>query len=242
MADLKDLSGTQRLKVLLWGQSGAGKTCFLSQADGPIYCFDFDNKISSLASYLKERNPEKLGEVAYDSYIALNPKDRPLLRFGQVLSDFELQAQKGEMKVKTIALDSLTTFSDALMRECMIRHPEIKRAIEGIPAMQDYLTLTYAFKEVIARLLALPCDIVIMAHDYTEKDEHTGMLKAGPLLAGKLASSLPVVFPEIYRAFVEKDGKHVIQTRPDGRNLIRTQLPKIPGVVPNDFKQIRQYL
>ncbi len=246
MSNLSELATSQYLKVLLWGESGAGKTCFLSKAPGPIFVMDFDNKVSSLASYLKANAPHRLAEVSYSSYVK-NPKftARPIQRMNAELDMFEKSIKDGTIKVKTIALDSLTTFADELMREIMVSNPGIKRGIDGVPALQDYLVLGMEFKKIIHRLLALDLNVVVMAHSSIEKDETTGALKGGPLLPGKLAAGLPVVFPEIYRAFVEvKDGNaiHALQCRHDGKHLTRTQIPTLPKIIPNDMGVVLSHL
>lgn len=246
MSNLSDLASSQFLKALIFGESGVGKTCFLSKAPGPIFVMDFDNKISSLASYLKAHAPDRLTEVSYASYVS-NPKQdgRPIQRLVRDLNSLEAAIKNGTNKTKTIALDSLTTFADELMREIMVSNPGIKQAIDGVPALQHYLVLGVEFKKIIHRILALDMNVIVMAHMSIEKDESTGALKGRPLLPGKLADGLPVVFPEIYRAFVEmKDGNaiHALQTRPDGKHLTRTQIPTLPKIIPNDMGVVLNHL
>lgn len=245
MANLGDLVGSQKLKVLVYGNSGVGKTCFLSKAPGPVFVMDFDNKISSLASYLKTNDAEKLKDYNYSAYVPDPKKQRPIQRFMQDLSALELAVANGTNKTQTVALDSLTTFADELMREVMATNPGIKRGIDGVPALQDYLVLGTEFKKIISRLLALDLNVIVLAHMSIDKDETTGAMSGKPLIPGKLAESLPVVFPEIYRAFVEvKDGNaiHAIQTRHDGKHLTRTQIPTLPKIIPNDMSVVLGHL
>lgn len=246
MANLSDLAQSQFFKGLIYGDSGAGKTCFISKAPGPIYVMDFDNKISSLASFLKAKNPDKLKEINYEAFVA-NPKDqlRPIQRMEASLERLEYALKSGTNQTKTIVLDSLTTFAEELLREIMKRNPGIKRGIDGVPSIQDYQLLGIEFRKVLGKLLAMDLNVVVIAHMQTTRDETTGAIRGGPLLPGKLAESLPVVFPEIYRAFIElKEGNaiHALQVRPDGRHIVRTQIPGLPKVIPTDMELVLKEL
>lgn len=242
MANLSDLATSQYLKVLIYSESGCGKTCSLSTMPGPIFVLDFDQKVSSLASYLKHTNASKLKEISYEPF-GHDPakKGRPMQRFAGAILEKKKQIEAGEFKYKTVALDSLTTFGEELMREIVVANPGTKRAIDGIPALQDYLVLSNEFKKYISMLLSLPVNVVVLAHIAYDKDDSNGAVKGVPLLPGKLAAALPVVFPEIYRAFVtQKDGKaeYMLQTRQDGKHITRTQIPGLGAVVKNDLGEI----
>jgi phage nucleotide-binding protein len=246
MNNLNDLSSSQHLKVLVYGDSGVGKTCSIATMPGPIFMFDFDQKISSLASFLKVSNKEKLKEVDYDAF-GHDPtkKGRPIQRFEGSLVGAKKAIEAGEFKYKTVVLDSLTTFAEELMREIIKNNPGLKRAIENVPSLQDYMVLNIEFKRIVNQLLSLPLNVVVIAHASTDKDENTGQIKVKPLLPGKLADQLPVVFPELYRAFVaQQDGKSsfLLQTRPDGKHIARTQIPSLGAIIPNQLGDIIKQL
>ena len=242
MAKLSDLATNDKLKVLLYGESGAGKTTFAASAPGPVFFFDFDGNISSAKKYLEVTNPGKIGEIDYE-HLPLSRTQNPYGRFQALLKGLEDLAANGDFKFKTVVLDSLTLYSDALMADVMRTNPGTKRFNPDVPVMQDYLVNAIKFKQDIARILSLPCNVICTGHITQEKDEITGEIRVRPLLSGKLADHLPRIFFEVWRAYVDaKDGKHKAQTRSDGRFVCRTEIPRIPSSVDLEFDSIFKYL
>lgn len=238
MAKLSDLKTSENLKVLLYGASGTGKTCYSVSAPGPIFVFDFDGKISSAKKFLESTQPGKIDEIEFEQ-LPLAKTANTYERFQALLSRMEELAAKGEFKWKTIVVDSITMYSDALMAGVIRQNPGVKRYNANIPVMQDYLFHTNYFKQDMGRLLSLPCNVICLGHITTEKDEHTGEIIHKPLLSGKLADHLPRIFTEVWRSFVDtKDGKHKAQTRSDGKFICRTEIPGLPQIVPLDYSVI----
>lgn len=234
MANLSDLKPSNKKTVLIYGESGSGKTCFAASFPGPIHYYDFDGKVSSAAQYLK--GSAKLGEISYDDCTPKKGFDP-----GAFIND-EIGKIKdsGSVPYGTIVIDSLTTFADATMAYLMKMNPGIKRIITRgaqAPALQDYGIFRLYMKAFISGVLALPCNVVFTAHVHVDKDEHTGRLIYHPMMAGKLAYELPIYFEEVYVSYV-KDGKYFAQTQADSKYQCRSQIRGLPKEIPLSYEEL----
>lgn len=240
---LDTLVTSQKLKLLIYGQSGAGKTVFSSGAPKPLV-LDFDGKVSSAASFYAHNAPEKLKEISYENLTEIPGQDRPFRRFSRILKGLHELAAAGKLPHDTIILDSLTLFLDAFMADIIAENPGVKRP-NNVPALQDYQILNLQFKDVMSKLLALPCHIIVVGHITSETNQETGRIFWKPLVPGKLADRLPQIFTEVYRSYViQKDGQaqHLLQTSSDGEYVCRTQIPGLPQHVPADFGRLVAFM
>lgn len=248
MAKLSTLSGgNQFIKMMVYGPSGVGKTTFLTSFPGPIGVADFDGKIGSAARYLEVHNPDKLDHIEFENFqpSALNGGVKVYQKFIKWLVWLENLGKEGKFPYSTIGLDSLTTFAESLVSHIMDSNPGVKRVDVLTPSMQDYLMLSTNFKPIIHRLLALPCNVVVIGHISQDKDEVTQEINYRPALPGKLPELLPILFGEVYRAFTEVvDGKvnYKAQCRPVGKYVARTEIQGMPNVIPLSYESIVQVM
>lgn len=245
MKFFKDFSSENHIKLLVYGDSGVGKTCFAAMFPGPIAFLDFDNKLSSAFNLLRATNADKINQIAFESFSTNRVAQEPYKRFHGVLSELEALVAAGKFNYKTIVLDSLTLYSEAMMNDIIKSHPQIKRAIAGHPSMNDYGLANTHFSADIGRLLSLPCNVVCIGHIKEVTDEKTGDTSQTVMLTGKLAKYAPTIFREQYRAFArtEKDGSvsRLLQTRPDSKFTCRTEFYDIPAVIPMSFDELIKY-
>lgn len=247
---LSEMNVVQQKKVLLYGDSGTGKTVFACGWPTPIYVADFDGKATSAASFYAN-DAERLNAITVDRYQKKpgDAADRPFVRYNTKLVELEkLAAAPEPFPFATIVVDSLTTYVDQMMEEIMVQNPGIQRQrvnMALVPAQQDYRILTIHFKGLLMRLLQLPANIVVTAHIKVDKDEMTGEILRNPALPGQLSSYLPVVFEEVYRTFAEsRDGKQAYnaQTQTDARYKARSQIRGLPATIKLDYAEIARYL
>lgn len=227
MANLTDLKPDANIKLLLYGDSGTGKTVFACGWPGPVHVLDFDTKISSAASYYAGQ--PQLEQITYENYGPVDDKGTAAMKCNADL----LALKKSGKLPRTIVLDSMTTFSDEIMRYLMRINPGIKRMDTkgaATPAMQDYQVARLFFKQFLTELINWPCNLVVTAHVQVDKDELTGEILRTPMLAGKLSRELPIYFSEVHRSFV-REGKYWAQTKSDARYQCRTQIPGIPAEI-----------
>jgi hypothetical protein len=244
---LSALETSSRLKILIYGHSGVRKTCFACEFPGPIYVADFDGKISSARNWLADR-PEKLEAITYDSFVE---GQNPLIKtaFGryykQLLELEKFAAAPEPFPYATVVLDSITTYTQAMLHEVMSQHPGAKRYDKWTPALQDYGIATSHFKIYLLRLLSLPCNVIVTAHIQLTKDEKTGALVYEPLIYGKLPGLLPIWFEEVYRAYVEdsKEGrKYLMQTQASRKYRARSQIKGLPDPCPTSYEELSKHL
>jgi hypothetical protein len=242
--NLTDLDSTSRLKILVYGHSGVGKTIFATGFPKPLYVADFDGKISSARNFYPA---EALSEVSYDNFQPQGEinSDKPFVRFNTELVTLERQAKEGKFPYKTFVLDSITTYTEQMLREIMRQHPGAKRYDQKTPVLQDYGIMNSHFKLYLSRVLQLPCNVVVTAHIQTSKDERTGELHHEPMCTGKLPDLLPVLFEEVYRAYTENkagETSYLAQTRAGNRYRARTQLKGLPNPVELSYKRLSSFL
>lgn len=248
MPSLADIKTESNLKILAYGNSGAGKTCFAAAFPGPVLYLDFDGKADSAAEYHRG-NPELLKNVdvrQLQARLMMNPTDNPIAELMSIIDKELVPGQKtGTHKFKTLVLDSITTFSSLTLGHIMKTNPGIKRneTKQGPqPGLQDYGILKREFAKLIPGLLSLSCNVVMLGHISTEKDEVTGELVRGPLMDGSFAKELPIYFKEVWRIYVDDKGKHWAQTKADARFACRSQLRGLPNPMPLEYAEIEKQL
>jgi GTPase SAR1 family protein len=116
MPQLTELKESNRITCLVYGDSGCGKTIFATTFPSPIYVADFDGKISSAARF---HSPDTVRGISFDDY-SLGHRDEK----GNLIDTFklfesklkEIELLRDKIPYKTVVLDSLTTFSDAMLK------------------------------------------------------------------------------------------------------------------------------
>lgn len=238
MPKLSELKPEQNLKLLIYGNSGAGKTCTAAGFPYPMLYMDFDGKVDSAAAFYKN-DKERLENIDVRDLSAKMSSD-PIEEFIKIIGELAKQEKSGELQYKTVVLDSLTTFSSLTLKHIVKTNPGIKRnaSKQGMqPGLQDYGILRREFERLITGLLGLDCNVVMIGHIDTNKDELTGEIVRGPLLDGSFAKSLPIYFKEVYRAFVDKD-THLLQTKSDRKYSCRSQIPGLPDPCPASYEEL----
>lgn len=247
MPALSEIKTESNLKILLYGNSGAGKTCFAAGFPGPILYLDFDGKVDSAAEFYKS-DPERLKIIdvrQLQQRLLMNPTANPIAELGAIISKELVPAQKTGLAFKTLVLDSITTFSSLTLNHIIMTNPGIKRnmSAQGAqPGLQDYGILKREFAKLIPGLLSLPCNVVMLGHISTEKDENTGEVTRGPLMDGSFAKELPIYFKECWRAYVDDKGQHYAQTKSNASYACRSQIPTLPNPLPLKYDELKKYI
>lgn len=227
-----ELVGSDFRKVLIYGDAGTGKTCFAASFPTPIEIWDFDNKASSIVNYYNGDKRLEQIEVKQYGHLQNGPKIKAWEADYAKLHD---KVKSGE--IKTVILDSLTTFASALLQHYIVTQTSIKRAIVGINALQDYQLLDAHLTQIITSILGLNCNVVMTGHLTMEKDEATGAIQRVPLMSGKFAYKLPIFFEEVYVSKIEK-GNYVAVTKTDSTYISRTQIKGLPTVIPLKYDEL----
>lgn len=241
---LSEIKIEDNLKILLYGMSGSGKTCFAASLPTPILYLDFDGKVDSAAMFHRS-DKERLSQIDVRN-LTQNFTQSPIAELEKIIgTELIPQEKAGKMLFKTLVIDSLTTFSSSTLKYIVDTNPGIKRVItkQGQqPGMQDFGILKREFAKLIPNILNLPCNIVMLGHISTDKDEITGEIVRGPAMDGSFARDLPIYFKEVWRSYVDDKGMHWAQTRADARYSCRTQIPTLPNPVKLNYSEISNHL
>jgi hypothetical protein len=242
---LSDINPSEHLKVLVCGPPGSGKSCFAAGFPYPALVLDFDSKIDSAASWYAN-DKERLNGIEVKEFGKTLDGTDPIVALQKLINEELIPQQKaGEMKYKTLIIDSATTFSAAVLNHIVKTNPGVKRvaSAQGVQAgMQDFGILKREFARLIPGLLSLPMNVVMTAHVKTDRSELTGEIIRSPIMDGSFSQELPIYFKEVYRVFM-KDGKPFAQTKSDQYyDFCRSQIPKLPNPVELKYENlIRKY-
>lgn len=239
---LSELKPSENLKVLVCGPAGTGKTCFAAGMPYPILYLDFDGKVDSAAAFFAG-DKDRLDNIdVRDMSKKLSAVD-PLAEMLKVIKEELVPSQAGGGQYKTLVIDSVTTFSSAVLQHIVMTNPGIKRvgSAQGVqPGMQDYGILKREFMKLIPGLLSLPMNVVMLGHIKIDRDDLTGEIIRGPLMDGSFSQELPIYFKEVYRSYM-KDGKSLAQTQSDPYySFCRSQIPGLPNPVELKFENLNK--
>lgn len=244
MPMLSDIKTDGNLKILIYGNSGSGKSCFAAGLPYPTLYLDFDGKVDSAALYYK-KDIERLKNIDV-RVLTKGFVQSPIAELEKIIStELVPQEKSGQMKFKTLILDSITTFSMQVLQHIVDTNPGIKRVItkQGQqPGMQDFGILKREFAKLIPGLLGLPCNVIMLGHISTEKDDVTGEIIRGPAMDGSFAKDLSLFFKEVWRSYVDDKNTHWLQTKSDVRFSCRSQIHGLPNPMPMSYEELKKYL
>ena len=238
---LSEMKPSENLKVLLCGPPGSGKTCFAAGFPYPILALDFDLKINSAAAWYAD-DPDRLKGIDVRQLGKRLDDLDPIAELGRIIREELIPQQKsGAMKYRTLIVDSMTTFSAAVLSHIIRTNPGVKRvaSAQGVqPGLADYGILRREFARLIPGLISLPMNVVMTAHVKTDRSDLTGEVIRSPIMDGSFANELPVYFEEVFRTFM-KEGKPYGQTKADlYYDFCRSQIPGLPNPVELKYENL----
>lgn len=176
--ELKSLRDIQ-LRVLVYGESGTGKTRSAATFPSP-YFFDFDGGMLSVRKALID------GSIDGKSYA----RDQ----WKQFRKDWD--EMRKAPKHKTFVIDSFTTMSEAIAFHIQ----KTKGNTEEALTLPQYGLIYNRLSQLMYEAVDLPVNLVILAHVQEVTDEQTGVLKELPLVSGKkFPDRLPIWFDEVFK-------------------------------------------
>lgn len=245
---LGEIKTEGEFKGLFIGDAGSGKTILGTSFPGKTRVLDFDNKIDSAALYWRHKGKlDKLKDITVTQFKTGIDGKSPINELLKIFrEEFIPQQKSGKMAFDTLLVDSITTFSSAALKHIVESNPAIKRnsSAQGMqPGLQDYGILQREFERIINGLLSLPCNVIMLAHIATEKDEATGAIMRHTMMDGSFAKKLPIYFKEVWRLY-SKDGKRWAQTQTDHMYNCRSQIAGLPNplCIDNGYADFEKYL
>lgn len=200
------------LKVLVYGESGVGKTVFASSAPRPILWLESEGGTHSIGD---KSDIDVARVVGLESY-------REALTY--------LQANPG--KYKTVVIDSFSETQAAVLKDIMkvVTTLDPNRD-EFAPQFGEWGRLTGVMREIARGFRDLPMNVVITALQREDTDEMTGKTKVRPKLSPSLADELPAFMDAcVYLyAYAPEVGKEGVPEDDEGLTIIRNGLLKPTG-------------
>jgi len=240
---------------LIIGDSGTKKTRFIGTCPRPIYVFDFDKGMSSLAG-------EK--DIDYDTFRELPEgetlsktgrfKDEGWYAYGTAWPEFLKKLNQlgrsiddGSCKYRTIGIDSLTLMTDAA--QSYILKQNGRKAME----QRDWGAFLSNMTMVFSQLTGWPLIKVLTAHIKRDENQLTQVVEKLPLVPGQFAGKVSALFDEVYFANVasvpvpgkplERTIQWTLQTTPDSvAKQAKSRKYNIPSGVPTDFAEIAKHI
>lgn len=205
MADQAAASGG--VKVLVYGDSGHGKTMLTATLPAPLLI----SAESGLLS-LKKKNIERLfgvgtAGISYDIPVA---EVRTVDDLSEV---YRWCSQSTEARqFQTIGLDSISEIAEVVLNNAKRQVKDPRQAYGEL--LEKMETLVRAFRDLPGR------NVYIAAKMEPMKDELTGVVKFGPSMPGaKLGPKLPYYFDEVLRLGINNDAQgnpyRFLQTQPN---------------------------
>lgn len=168
VVEASTITELDRLKLMLLSEPGGGKSWLLCTGRKPILVYDFDDRKESINGkpgvYIKTI-------IDRDQHI---PETWQKLE--QDVGSLEYTKQKGELKIRTIGLDSLTNLIKAAHNQLMKDNEKLCRKVKVngkeylITQEFDAITTTQRMIEgILNRLFELEIDVICTAHIRREK-------------------------------------------------------------------------
>lgn len=181
---------------LFIGSPGTGKSSFALQFPAP-YVLDCDNNLTPAVAHTK------ISDFKYD--IANLDDDGqlipPSLRYAKAVE--RLNAAAADPEIKTIIIDSITSFCDILIAEVK-RQAGIKD--DGLMRIQDWGTFAYLLKHIIITLKACGKHVIWTGHHRVEQDEADKCFKTFLLIPGQNAFTVSGLFSNVLGFYYKVNG------------------------------------
>lgn len=246
MPSLENHHSAKHTKLLYFGNSGTGKTGSLESlvaAGYKVKVLDMDNGLDSLAAFVREKCPDKIGNIEYitirDQYTSgpSGPYVKRPKAFVEALKALEKwpeddsnPAEWGEDTV--FVLDSLTAFAKASFEWARGMNPTSKDPRQWYAASQN------AVEDTIAMLTAeeFKTNLIVMSH-VAFLEANDGTVKGYASAVGSaLGPKLPKYFNNCLMTEVKGSGgnvRRIIRSVPTVVVDLKTSAPfKVPTELP----------
>lgn len=234
---------TKNIKALIYGNPGTGKTCFAAGFPGPIMYLDFDNKVNSAARFYSE-DKERLEQIDVE-VLSASLSVRPMDLLNAKIDMLRKMQATGEYPYKTLVVDSITTFSSAMLGHIIQSNPGVKGRVTAQGTMPDkphYGILLREFERVIGGLLTLDMNVLMLGHITVYKNEATGEMIREVMMDGSFSEKIVGYFDEAWVSFVDDKGRYMLQTKSDSKFKCTTQLRGLPNPCEMKYEEIAKFI
>lgn len=226
--------------IMVYGPNGSGKTEYAGTWSelGTVLLADADDGILSIKVSPRIKHKDRIYRVP----IVDKPEDPHILQpigfltIEQIIKDVAATGMYGNVKPKTIVLDSATTIGQYAMSHTLFVNKRVEPVLrdwgQQMKRMVDLILLARSIKDV---------NFIYLAHEQYTKDEISGQIWCLPLITGKLAAQIGLYFDEVYHSKVMQVGtevKYILETKPTGIITAKSRFD-LPSPVPTHYNSIK---
>jgi hypothetical protein len=204
------------VKVLIYGNSGVGKTRCCATAPNPIFV-SAEGGLLSLRKY-------NLPYIEVHSMTAL-----------QQAYQWCLNSNEGK-QFGSIVLDSISEIAEVCLRAEQAANKDGRKAYGEL--LVKIIGIARDFRDIPGK------NVIITAKQEWSKDDSTGMMIFGPMMPGsKLGPQLPYFWDEVFQQCVfldpqTKQRSEWLRTRTDGQNVAKDRSGALNEFEPPDLTKI----
>lgn len=243
MPNAKEVThNTEWIKAMSVGESGTGKSVFASSFPTPGFVFDFGQEIISYKGLDFDYEQYEISSVGWGKY------EQDFAKLKKCITDQVGFYGEENRRYMTVIVDNISAMTDVCMEKAL--QLDSKRSATGGPIWNVHYGMVKNLMEGrLRQLINLDCNLVLIAHLETIKDEQGAVIGVEPSLTGTLSVDVPAYFHEVYYHTYRRENnetKFYIQTVPIGRNHGRSRLSGkarlLPDVLPNDYAEVTAFL
>lgn len=212
----------QKLKVLIGGISGAGKTSLAKTLDDKALVISAESGLLSISDKAIDYVDISKGE---DGKTLTEPRDR-IARLGEVFKFLHAGT-----KYRSIFVDSLTEISEVLIQKLQKEFPDRK---DSFPMWGEYAK---TMRSIVKNFRDLPYDVYMTVLTKPEKDENNKRYMAFNV-SGSIADQLPQYFDEVFYLQVDSEGKRHLVTRATDTLICKDRSNKLSAMEVPDLGAI----
>ncbi|KJU86016.1 hypothetical protein MBAV_001784 [Candidatus Magnetobacterium bavaricum] len=196
----------RRVKLFLWGDSGAGKTTLALQFPYPVV-IDFEG---GTALY---------GDSFGFDVLQSNSPDEVMDAVDWLLTN--------KHNYRTLVIDPITVFWDALQKKWSDIFLTRNKASKGYKhefydlQPKDWQTIKSEFKDFLRTLMSIDMNVIVTAREKTKYKEGSMMVAMGETFDGE--KSLPYMFDTIVRLYLDEKGRYIGACLKDRSNRLPRQ-------------------
>jgi len=180
-----------KLKVLVYGASGSGKTTFGSTAPKPIFA------------------------SAENGLLAIADKELPFVQIASKVDLLDLYKYLRDEKhdYETVVIDSITEINEVIK-------VDIEKKTGRAMQLKDWGELAKTIEKILRMFRDLPMNVVIIAQEDYVKDNDS-IYKVVPAMNGKMATKMAYYMDIVAYMAVNKEGEHGVLTLSNSKYLTK---------------------
>ena len=215
LKNLKDATSDHKIKMLLYGPSGAGKTFAVGTLDQKSEYLGFENGAMPL-------HGKDIMSIEFSAFSDSSLEKIKLLE--AVYNDLLL----GKRKPKVVVIDSFTELGEVILDALNKQFPDRK---DSLPMWGEYAK---RMRSIVKKFRYLPMNVLFICLSKPEKDENNKRYM-GFDVAGSISNKLPQYFDEVFYLHVDDEGKRSFITNKTDKLICKDRSGKLSAQEPADL-------